>query len=308
MALSLEDVQDIKFGMTERAGYNVVDVDDFVDQVEASFAELHEANANLTRQLQAIRGNGAAPLSGETATTPASTPAGQTSATDGAEPDVTSPEVITVTTSSEASAAVTRLVQMSTEHAESVVAEAEAEAARIRAEADQDAKQLTDDATARAERVQTEAQTHADEVRDRAQDDADQLEQQTERRRQEMMSELETERDQLAGSVAELRTHEDHFRQALTDELRGYIDTLSGRNAEPSPAPAALADARPIGAGQESAADADQSEPFTDAPEAQTDPDHDATADPDGAADTENAGATPRLDALLNEDQAPQTS
>lgn len=286
MALSLEDVQEIKFGMTERAGYNVVDVDDFVDQVEASVAELHNENANLTRQVEGLPTNGADHTSGGMAVSRENADSG----------------VITVTTSSEASAAVTRLVQMSTEHAESVVAEAEAEAARIRAEADQSAKQLTDDATARAERVESDARTNAEQVRAQAQDDADQLDQQTERRRQDLMSQLESERDQLAESVAGLRAHEDHFRQALTDELRGYIDALSGGSSEPSPAPAVLAHARPAGeqtpeSGDTAAAD----QPETDATDG-------ASAAAGAASDADGDSTTPRLDALLGEDSSAHAS
>jgi DivIVA domain-containing protein len=234
MALSLDDVQNVKFRMTERTGYKTVDVDEFVDEVEASFEELYGENANLSRQLSALKSGDPDEASSNDDRTAVGlqAPADEQAARNGH-----SREILTVTTSSEASAAVTRLVQMSTEHAESVVAEAEAEAARIGAEADQSAKQLTVDATARAERVENEAQANAERVRTQAQDTADQLDQETQQRRREMLAGLERERGQLADSIAELRQHENDFRQALTNELSGYIDALSGSAAEPSPAP-----------------------------------------------------------------------
>jgi DivIVA domain-containing protein len=334
MALSLDDVQNIKFRMTERTGYKTIDVDEFVDEVEASFEELYEANANLNRQLAALKSGepDEASSNDEVPAPSLQAPTAQQAAHNGR-----SREILTVTSSSEASAAVTRLVQMSTEHAESVVAEAEAEAARIGAEADQHAQLVTADATARAERVETQAQSNAEQVRSRAQSDADQLDQQTHVRRQEMFADLERERGELAAAVAGLRAHERDFRQALTEELSGYIEALSGSAAEPSPAPqlpndpAGEDDGHPSPDGDQQAgesAQANGSDPAADDDSSETaqaqDTRGDATTgdageDSDGesavagpatAGDIENAGETkassaagsktPRLDALLH--------
>lgn len=323
MALSLDEVHNIKFRMAKRAGYEVLDVDEFVDQVEASFEQMQDEYANLQRQLEALQ---AAEPGSELADGggAGSHDALQASRDPADEEVVERPrtgEVLTVTTSTEASAAVTRLVQMSTEHAESVVAEAEAEAARIRAEADQSAKQVTTDATTRAERVESEAQGTAERVRSQAQENADELDRATEERRRELFADLEQERRELAGSVVQLRQFESEFRQNLTDQLHGYIDSLSTDGAEPSVAPAGLNevptdekhhptpadDILVAEAGEQDAADGagidnpgtTDSVAVTDSPEAAI-TEHVDSGDGSGSDDATGSD-TPRLDALLNE-------
>ena len=58
-----------------------------------------------------------------------------------------------VTTSKEASTAVVRLVEMSTEHAETLVIEATEDANRIREDANRTAHQVTTEARTQAERI-----------------------------------------------------------------------------------------------------------------------------------------------------------
>lgn len=254
MALTLDEVHNIKFRMAKRTGYEVLDVDEFVDQVEASFEQLQDENANLKRRLETLQPAAAGEQSdAETAAGENEASTGKNEAAAGRSQTVSkqSAEIMTVTTSSEASAAVTRLVQMSTEHAENVVAEAETEAARIRAEADDSAKQVTHDATTRAERVESEARANADQLRSQAQQNADELDRETDNRRTELFSQLEQERDQLADSVGELRTFESEFRQQLTDQLHGYLNAVSVDVAEPSAAPQALEMARAGSANRE---------------------------------------------------------
>lgn len=275
MALTLDEVHNIKFRMAKRTGYEVLDVDEFVDQVESSFEQLQEENANLKHQLETLQTAEAGEQSNVDASTAKNeSAAGAAGAHSGTRQRA---EIMTVTTSSEASAAVTRLVQMSTEHAENVVVEAEAEAARIRAEADDSAKQVTNDAATRAERVETEAHANADQLRSQAQQNAEELDQQTENRRTELFSQLEQERDQLADSVGELRTFESEFRQQLTDQLHGYLNALSIDAAEPPAAPQALNMAR---TGSARSSDLD---PTATSGEAVTtgSPDSDGDEDPD---------------------------
>jgi len=55
MTLSLDDVRNKRFRMTRRSGYEVIEVDEFVDQVEVSFEQLTEENQNLKKQLEALQ-------------------------------------------------------------------------------------------------------------------------------------------------------------------------------------------------------------------------------------------------------------
>ena len=55
MTLSLDDVRNKRFRMARKGGYEVLEVDEFVDEVEESFAQLFEENASLKKQVDALR-------------------------------------------------------------------------------------------------------------------------------------------------------------------------------------------------------------------------------------------------------------
>jgi DivIVA domain-containing protein len=294
MSLTLDQIRNIKFRMAKRSGYEVLDVDEFVDQVEASFEQLLEENENLKRQVESL-----------TTTTPAAEPqpaaaaddrvtAEQPAVASGATDSGAGAERVVVTSSAEASSAVARMVQLATEQAEVLVTEAQEQATQIKSEAEQTAKQVTADAGTRAERMESEARVTAERVRSEAQSRADRLDRDTADKRTELFSQLEQERDTLAASVTELRKFESDFRQNLTNELRGHIDSLTSATAEPSPAPAALADAPSQGGsentvgGQNTAAEGDGRST-------------DAAAEDDAEETGDRTSQTPRLDALLGD-------
>ena len=138
MTLSLEEVRSKRFRMARKSGYEVLEVDEFVDQVEATFEQLFEENQNLKKQVEALKSSSTGtPAPAEPgAAAPAAASPGQPPAAQQSRPAPVEPtERLVVTTSAEASTAVVRLVQMSAEQAERLVAEASAEAARIRDEA-----------------------------------------------------------------------------------------------------------------------------------------------------------------------------
>ena len=59
MTLSLDDVRNKRFRMARKGGYEVLEVDEFVDQVEESFAQLTEENASLKKQVDALKSGSA---------------------------------------------------------------------------------------------------------------------------------------------------------------------------------------------------------------------------------------------------------
>ena len=63
MTLSLDDVRNKRFRMARKSGYEVLEVDEFVDEVEESFAQLIEENQNLKRQVDSLKSASSAPLS-----------------------------------------------------------------------------------------------------------------------------------------------------------------------------------------------------------------------------------------------------
>src|SRR6476646_9810482 len=74
MTLSLDDVRNKRFRMARKSGYEVLEVDEFVDEVEESFAQLIEENQNLKKQVESLKSSpapGPAAQAGSGATPPA---------------------------------------------------------------------------------------------------------------------------------------------------------------------------------------------------------------------------------------------
>ena len=78
MTLTLDDVRNKRFRMARKSGYEVLEVDEFVDEVEESFAQLIEENQNLKKQVDSLRSAPPAPPQaapqGKTYNPPASPP------------------------------------------------------------------------------------------------------------------------------------------------------------------------------------------------------------------------------------------
>jgi DivIVA domain-containing protein len=282
MTLSLDDVRNKRFRMARKSGYEVLEVDEFVDEVEATFEQLFEENRNLKKQVESLKATGpaaapskdASPATGEE-TRPAAVAAPAAST---AEQHT---ERIVVTTGKEASSAVVRLVQLSTEQAERLVAEATAEAAQIREQASTSADAVGTEARAQAERLQADAQSRAEA-----------LDQETATRRTELFGELEKQRDELTATVHALRAFEATYRSNLTRHLQSQIDVLASGKEEPADPPSVVDEPPPARTG---------AVPAT----AEGGPDQPATSAGEGAADGAPATAptseTPRLDALLGD-------
>ena len=61
MTMTLDEVRKTRFHMSRRNGYEVTDVDIFVDKVEATLIQLTEQNDHLRRQVDAAQAGGAMP-------------------------------------------------------------------------------------------------------------------------------------------------------------------------------------------------------------------------------------------------------
>jgi DivIVA domain-containing protein len=317
MTLTLEQVRQTRFHLARRNGYEPVDVDNFVDKVEATLTQLSEENSTLKQQIDALsssepssifvpgdpvdsdklksdlqgsqseleglRGELArkteelgqrqqeleaarAELDGVKAqleSTQAETEKLRQSADQAKaapQPVVDGPvgkvENIVVTSSAEASPAVTRLLQMATEQAERLVGESAAEAQRVIAGARAEAENVIDtankkahesltDARTRADRIESEARVNADKVTNDAQRRADAVNGQADARRAELFTALEQERDLLRGKVDHLRSFESTFRTNLANHLQSQIKALTEATLEPSDTPAILSEPAP---------------------------------------------------------------
>jgi DivIVA domain-containing protein len=239
MTMTLDDVRNKRFRMARKSGYEVLEVDEFVDEVEESFAQLIEENQNLKKQVEALKAapppHPVAPAAPTVQAPPPRQPA----------PPQPQSGTIVVTTGKEASSAVVRLVEMSTEQAERLVDEATEDANRIREEANRTAHQLTTDARTRAERVESEARVNAERLQADALSRAEKLDREIESRRGEMFGDLERQRDDLTAAVASLRNFETAYRSNLTSHLRKQIESLEGGRAEPVDIPDVVRERKP---------------------------------------------------------------
>ncbi|MGC3993862.1 MAG: DivIVA domain-containing protein [Propionicimonas sp.] len=314
MTLTLEQVRQTRFHLARRNGYEPVDVDNFVDKVEATLSQLTEENATLKQQVDAlgssepssifVPGDSAeadklkADLQGrqseldgvkgelagkdeelaqraqelEQARGELSAAQSeleslrnqvaqlQQAAAQPAPAEPTAPvgkvENIVVTSSAEASPAVTRLLQMATEQAERLVGEAQVEAQKIVSSARAEAESVIDsankkshesltDARTRADRIESEARVNAEKVTTEAQQRADAVNGQADARRAELFTALEQERDTLRGKVDHLRSFESSFRTNMANHLQSQISALTEATIEPSDTPAILSEPAP---------------------------------------------------------------
>lgn len=313
MTLTLDEVRKTKFHMARRTGYEVSEVDLFVDRVEASFAQLTEENQMLKQQVEALKQAQTRPREDRSEpNTEELRRQGQASQNQRAEQSRPQPgakagpapqvvdgiEKIVVSTSSEASPAVVRLVQMATEQSEQLVNEATAEAKRKVDEANQKAQQITTDARTKAERVEAEARMNAERATQEAQGRAADLDRQIGMRRSEMFASLERERDQLQEAVGQLRTFETNYRETFANHLKQQLQAVDGLAFEPSSKPS-LADRNANNANSGGENRRGQNAPAGGRGEA-------ANRGPQGQSQgprSASGSSTPRLDALLGENQ-----
>lgn len=247
MTLTLDDVRNMKFRIARRSGYEVLDVDQFVDRVEEAFAQLTEENEQLKRQVADLTeaAEAAASESEQAPTTetqaawqpPAAAPEEAAAAAPATSQDS---EHLVVTTSNEASPAVVRLVQLATEQAERLVVEAREESSEIIDKANQEAAAITGQARSQAEQLESEARLNADRLRNEADENARAFDEELRSRRHDTFAAMETERDELRESVGKLRQFEQTFRRNLTDHLQAQIKGLDDGVFEPDEAPSLL--------------------------------------------------------------------
>ncbi len=314
MTLTLEQVRQTRFHLARRNGYEPVDVDNFVDKVEATLSALTEENATLKQQIDALgssepssifvpgdsaeadklkadlqgrqaeldgvkgelqaradeasqRAQELEQVRGELASAQAELEslrgevmqlrqAGVAAAPDAAQVPTGKVENIVVTSSAEASPAVTRLLQMATEQSERLVGEAQVESQRIVSSARAEAESVIDnankkahealtDARTRADRIESEARVNAEKVTTEAQQRADAVNGDADARRAELFTALEQERDILRTKVDHLRSFEAAFRSNMSNHLQSQIKALSEATIEPSDLPAILSEPSP---------------------------------------------------------------
>lgn len=244
MPLTPEDVSNKRFTPVRlREGYDMGEVDQFLDEVEAELARLTKENEELRAKLSAAQSG--APVARPEPTPPPAPPAPVVvEKTPEPEPEPTPPptpapaqvvaaspvETLRVETVPQASNAAARLLEIATRNADELVDEAKNEA-----------DEIVGSARTRAERLESEAKSKADRLEADARTRAQMLDSETAERRQQMFGELERERDRLSGEVETLRSFEREYRSRLKSYFSQQLEALngSGETAAPSDEPPA---------------------------------------------------------------------
>jgi len=294
MSLTLDEVRQIRFRMTRRGdvGYQVGDVDTFIDKVEVTFDEFEKERERLRREIDSVQATNVSPAAGDDSDlrselkakddtiaqlraevdrlNSASSAGGDATAAQAAAEgrvreltaqneqlknqldqvrtefdkarservtNVAGTQHLTVTASEDAAPAVTRLLQMATDQATTLVNEAQAEAQRKLAEAEQRATEIKTDARTKADRVESEARVNAEQLTKQAEARAAAVDQQAADRRHELFSDLEREQAELAGKVTALRGFESSYRQNLTESLKRFLGSVNDDHPEPGEVP-----------------------------------------------------------------------
>jgi DivIVA domain-containing protein len=234
MPLTPQEVRAMRFTPVRlREGYDMGEVDEFLDEVETELERLLAENEDLRSKLAAATGS-APPAAQEKVQEKEPEKAEQAEPEKPEKPvEVEEPveerkpervqtpppsEQIKVTTAAEASSAATRLLELATRNADELVAEARSEAEQILAAARTDAEQLENETRARTEQLDAEA-------RNRAQ----QLDAETEAKRREALSDIEREKGRLDNEVESLRTFEREYRSRLKAYFTEQLASLDGQ-------------------------------------------------------------------------------
>src|SRR3954453_8141201 len=217
MPLTPEDVSNKRFTPVRlREGYDMGEVDQFLDEVEAELDRLNKENDDLRNKLAtAQRGGGetrapAAPVA-EKAPEPA--PAAPA-------PAAAPAQEIKVTTVADASSAAAKLLEIATRNADELVGDAKDEADPI-----------VGAARAKAERLETEVKAKSDRLESDARTRAAMLDSETEARRKEIFGNLEKEKDQLNSDIEGLRAFEREYRSRLKSYFTQQLETLDGNGS-----------------------------------------------------------------------------
>lgn len=217
MPLTPEDVSNKRFTPVRlREGYDMGEVDQFLDEVEAELARLTRENDDLRAKLAAAQTGGAARVPdkasepervAERPAAPAPTPVAAAAPV----------QEIKVTTVADASSAAARLLEIATRNADELVTEAKDQADKVIGEARTKAERLESESKAKADRLESDARTRSQ-----------MLDSETEERRRQLFGDLEKEKDKLNAEVENLRSFEREYRSRLRSYFEQQLAALDG--------------------------------------------------------------------------------
>jgi DivIVA domain-containing protein len=218
MPLTPEDVSNKRFTPVRlREGYDMGEVDQFLDEVEAELARLTRENDDLRSKLSAAQQGGAPAAAAAPAPTPVKEPEPEpVKAPEPTPAAAAAPvETIKVATVADASSAAARLLEIATRNADELVADAKDQADKIVGEARTKAERLEAESKVKADRMESDARTRSQ-----------MLDSETAERRQQLFGDLEKEKDKLNSEVETLRSFEREYRSRLKSYFSQQLEAL----------------------------------------------------------------------------------
>ena len=239
MPLTPEDVRNKRFTPVRlREGYDMGEVDQFLDEVEAELERLTVENDELRAKVAAASSGeptGVIPVVREEA------PSQTIPAVEDLEPEpesIPEPEAVNLSpapvatpaapapTIGEASTAAARLLEIASANADQLMEQAKEEADRIVGEARAKAERITNEARGKADRYETDARIRAQKLDD-----------ETNERRQAAVATIERERYELQREVEHLRAYEREYRARLKNYFQSQLDQLAANEQAPADLP-----------------------------------------------------------------------
>lgn len=233
MPLTPEDVRNKRFTPVRlREGYDMGEVDQFLDEVEAELERLTVENSELRARVAAVAtGEPTGLIPGFQQQAPPPTPVVEQFVPEPipepVRPVVPEPAPAVVTTSTtpsvaDASSAAARLLEIASSNADQLMEAAKEEADRIVGEAKVKAERLTSEARGKADRLETDARIRSQKLDD-----------EVKQRREQAMSTIERERYEVQREVEHLRAYEREYRARLKNYFQSQLEQLSANESTP---------------------------------------------------------------------------
>lgn len=238
MPLTPEDVRNKRFTPVRlREGYDMGEVDQFLDEVEAELERLTVENEELRAKVAAAStGEPTGLIPAITHAAPAVQPAPAVQEPVAYTPPapepvpvvaapVSAPEVTRAAPSmGDASSAAARLLEIASANADQLMEAAKDEADRIVGEARTKAERLTNEARGKADRLETDARIRAQKLDD-----------ETNERRSQAVATIERERYEMQREVEHLRAYEREYRARLKNYFQSQLDQISANDTSSVP-------------------------------------------------------------------------
>ena len=252
MPLTPEDVRNKRFTPVRlREGYDMGEVDQFLDEVEAELERLTVENDELRAKVAAASTGEATglipvrrrPRQPAVQAQPRAGARARARTGSRAEPEPSVPSLSSVPTAAtsttptmgDASVAAARLLEIASTNADQLMDQAKEEADRIVGEARAKAERITNEARGKADRLETDARIRAQKLDD-----------ETNERRQAAVATIERERYELQREIEHLRAYEREYRARLKNYFQSQLDQLAANeNTNSTSAVQTPADASP---------------------------------------------------------------